>query len=67
MPTDKPIAWLIRESGRKTGGSPRVMSGKMFVTKEAAMVAAVRLTTPHWKREAFPVFEPTADQMKGWV
>jgi hypothetical protein len=62
----KPIAWLIRESGARTGGSPRVMAGKMYVTREAAIVAAARMSSRFWKREAFPVFEPTADQLEGW-
>lgn len=66
MMSDKPIAWLIRESGAKTGQSPRVMSGKVYVTRESAVIAAARLSNIFWKREAFPVFEPTPEQLEKW-
>jgi hypothetical protein len=62
--SDRPIAWLIRESGPQ-GQSPRVMSGRMFISEDAARAAAHRLTTRHWLRQAFPVFEPTGEQLRG--
>lgn len=63
---DEPIAWLIRETYLKNGGAylPRVMAGKIFVTEEAALAAAARMTNRYWTREAFPVFEPTLAQLE---
>jgi hypothetical protein len=54
--TAKPVAWLIRESGGQNGLSPRVMSGRMFVTEASAQAAAKRMSGGRWTREAFPVF-----------
>ena len=62
--SEKPIAWLIRESGHQ-GQAPRVMSGKMFISEDAARAAAMRLTNRHWLRQAFPVFNPTGEQLRG--
>jgi hypothetical protein len=61
---DRPIAWLMRESGHN-GESPRVMSGRMWISEEAARAAARRMTNRHWLRQAFPVFNPTEEQLAG--
>lgn len=60
---EKPIAWLMRESGHD-GRSSRVMSGHMWLSEDAARAAAKRMTNRHWLRQAFPVFNPTPEQME---
>jgi hypothetical protein len=62
--SDRPIAWLIRETHKD--GRCRVVTGKCFRNKEAAQAAAVRMTNLYWLRQAFPVFNPTTEQL-GWT
>lgn len=38
----KPCAWLLRETFRV--GRPRVLSGRMFVSEDAAKAAALRMS-----------------------
>lgn len=61
--SERPIAWLIRETYGVN--RPRVMSGRMYKSEDAAHVAAMRLTNRHRLCQAFPVFEPTGEQLRG--
>lgn len=64
MSAGRPIAWLMRETD-PDGGRPRVMSGRIWLSEESARAAALRMRSQHWKREPFPVFEPTPEQLAG--
>lgn len=60
---DKPIAWLIRQSGHK-GQAPHIMSGRIYLDEGSARAAAARLTNRYWLCQAVPVFEPTGEQLR---
>jgi hypothetical protein len=59
----KPVAWLMREVGDWEGSKPRVVSGRMWVSEDAARAAAKRMNGGRWRREVFPVYEREASTL----
>jgi hypothetical protein len=62
---ERPIAWMVVETTRNGSSRPRVMSGRLWLTEDAARVAAKRMCSDQWLRVAAPVFAPTAEQLAG--